>query len=138
MAQANPNAGAQQPASYQELYASMPDVFNGHYTTYLVPFGPESGEQPATLRDRVITAANDVLKVFVMLLVDPTPQIVFVHRPTHYASSPLGAQQWDDRVFGFRGDVRQGNQINMVEWPAAPFARSAMVTVPVIDHMDAS
>jgi hypothetical protein len=138
MAQADPNAGGQQPASYQELYASMPDVLDGVYTTYLAPFGPESGEQPATLRDRVISAANDVPKVFVMLLADPTPRIVFVHRPTRFASSLLGAQPWDDRVFGFQGDIRQGNQINLVEWPATPFARSILVTVPVLHQMDAA
>jgi hypothetical protein len=122
--------------TYQELYSLMPDVLNGQYTTYLAPFGPESGEQPAMLRDRVVTAANDVPKVFVMLLVDPTPQVIFVHHPTRYASSLLGTQPWDDRVFGFHGEVREGNQINMVEWPALPFYRSAMVTVPLLNHMD--
>jgi hypothetical protein len=137
MAQANPHAAAaQQPASFQELYASMPDVLNGQYTTYLAPFGPESGEQPAILRDRVIAAAHDVPKAFVLLQCDPTPQIICVHRPTRYASSLLGAQPWDDRIFGFQGDIRPGNQINLVEWPAAPFSRSVIVTVPVIDHMD--
>jgi hypothetical protein len=30
----------------------------------------------------------------------------------------------------------RGNQINKVEWPASPFYRSAMVTVPVLNHMD--
>jgi hypothetical protein len=138
MAQANPNAGGPQPASYQELYASMPDVLDGVYTTYLTPFGPESGEQPATLRDCVISAANDVPKVFVMLLPDPTPRIVFMHRPTRFALSLLGAQPWDDRVFGFQGDVRQGNQVNLIEWPATPFAHSVLVTVPMLDQIDAS
>jgi hypothetical protein len=136
MAQANPHAGDLRPASFQELYASMPDVLNGRYTTYLAPFGPESGQQPATLRDRVISAANDVPKVFVLLQTDPTPQIICVHRPTRYASSLLGAQPWDDRIFGFQGDVRQGNQINLIEWPDAPFTRSGMVTVPLLDDMD--
>jgi hypothetical protein len=136
MAQANPHAGGLQPASFQELYATMPDVLNGQYTTYLAPFGPESGQQPATLRDRVISAANDVPKAFVLLQLDPTPQIICVHRPTRYASSLLGAQTWDDRIFGFQGDVWQGNQINLIEWPDAPFTRSAMVTVPVLDDMD--
>jgi hypothetical protein len=48
MAQANPNTGGLQPANYPELYSLMPDVLDGVYTTYLAPFGPESGEQPAT------------------------------------------------------------------------------------------
>jgi hypothetical protein len=139
MAQADPHAGGQQPASYQDLYASMHDVLDGVYTTYLAPFGPESGDQPATLRDQVILAANDIPKVFVMLLADPTPRrIVFLHCPTRFASSLRGALPWDDRVFGFQGDLRQGNQINLVEWPATPFACSILVTVPVLDQMDAS
>jgi hypothetical protein len=137
MAQADPHAGVPQPASYQELYAAMPDVFNGVYTTYLAPFGPESGDQPATLRDRVVSASNDVPKVFVMLLTDPAPRIVFVHRPTRFASSLHGTQPWDDRIFGFQGDIQPGNQVNLVEWPATPFARSSIVTVPTLDHMDA-
>jgi hypothetical protein len=136
MAQANPHTGGMQPASFQELYAQMPDVLNGQYTTYLVPFGPESGQQPATLRDRVITVANDVPKVFVLLQSDPTPQIICVHHLTRYASSLLGAQPWDDCIFGFQGDVWQGNQINLVEWPDVPFTRSGMVTVPLLDEMD--
>jgi hypothetical protein len=72
-----------------------------------------------------------------MLLADPMPQVVFVHHPIRYALLLLGAQPWDDPVFSFHGDVRQeGNQINMVEWPASPFYRFTMVTIPVLDHMD--
>jgi hypothetical protein len=89
MAQANAHAGGHQPASFQELYASMPDVLNGQYMTYLAPFGPELGQQPTMLRDRVISAANDIPKAFVLLQLDPIPQIICVHRPTRYASSLL-------------------------------------------------
>ena len=138
MPQADPHAGVQQPASYQELYAAMPDVLDGAYMTYLAPFGPESGDQPATLRDHVIVAANDVPKVFALLLVDLTPRIVFVHHLTQFASLLLGAQPWDDWVFGFQGNIQQGNQVNLVEWPATPFARSIVIMVLVLDHMDAS
>jgi hypothetical protein len=73
-----------------------------------------------------------------MFLPNPTPRIVFVHRPTRFASSLLGAQPWDDRVFGFQGHVHQGYQVNLIEWPATPFARSVLVTVPVLDQTDAS
>jgi hypothetical protein len=48
----------------------------------------------------------------------------------------LRAQPWDDRIFGFQGDVRQGNQINLIEWPGTPFLRSVMVTVSLLDNMD--
>jgi hypothetical protein len=136
MAPANPHAGGLQPASFQELYALMPDVLNGPYMMYLAPFGPKSGQQPATLRDHVITVANDIPKVFVLLQLDPMPQIICVHRPTRYASSLLGAQPSDDRIFSFQGDVWQGNQINLVKWPDAPFTCSGMVAVPLLDKMD--
>ena len=49
MAQGNPHTGAQQPASFQELYALMPDVLDGQYTMYLVPFRPKPGQQPASV-----------------------------------------------------------------------------------------
>jgi hypothetical protein len=42
----------------------------------------------------------------------------------------------NDRIFGFQGDVWQGNQINLVEWPNAPFTCSGMVTVHLLDEMD--
>ena len=73
MAQANAHAaGAQQPARYEEVYSMMPDVLNGHYAPYLAPFGPESAEQPATLCNRIIAAASDVPKVYVMMQAEPT------------------------------------------------------------------
>ena len=117
-------------------YAAMPDILNGQYSAYLTPFGSESGEQPATLRDRVHTAANDVPKVFAMVQVDPTPRVIFIHRPTRYEPSLIGAQPWDDRIFGFQGDMLRGNQINLVEWPATPFARSVAAPVPTVAQVD--
>jgi hypothetical protein len=83
MAQANPNnVAALQPTTYREHYLTLPDVMNGTYMAYLTPFGPKSGEQPATLRDRVLFGANDVPKVFALVQINPTPRIVFIHRPT--------------------------------------------------------
>jgi hypothetical protein len=97
MAQApNPHAGGvQQAASYQELYASVPDVLDGQYTTYLALFSSKSGEEPMMLWDHVITSTNDVPKVFVMLQV---PSVISIHHLTRYALllSLLGAQPWDD------------------------------------------
>jgi hypothetical protein len=95
-------------------------------------------EEKEMMCDHAISAANDVPKVFMMLLANPTPRIVFVHCPTRFASPLLGAQPWDDRVFGFQGDIRQGNQVNLVEWPATPFACSILVMVLVLNNMDAS
>jgi hypothetical protein len=77
-------------------------------------------------------ATNDIPKVYTMLQVDPAPRVVFIHRPTRYAPSLLGPQPWDDCVFGFQGDLLHSNQLNLVEWPATPFAHTAMTTVPLI------
>jgi hypothetical protein len=74
----------------------MPDVLNGVYSPYLAPFGPESADQPAILRDQIHTAANDIPKVYAMLQVDPAPRVVFIHCPTRYAPSLLGPHLWDD------------------------------------------
>jgi hypothetical protein len=139
MAQANPQlAGMQQPMTYQDLYSGMPNTLNIEYAAYLTPFGSEPGDQPATLRDRVIAAANDVPKVFAMMQTEPTPRIVFVHRSTRYAPSLLGTQPWDNWIFGFQGDLHPGNQINLVEWPANPYTRTAPSTVPTLATMDAA
>lgn len=138
MAQANAPAGVPQPAKYAEHYASMADALQGQYAAYMTPFGPESGEQPANLRDRVTTAANDVPKVFVLVQSDPTPRIMCIHRPTRYATSLVSTSQWDDRLFGFQGDVRPGNRMNLVEWPTSPFTRTNNLTVPTLDGMDAA
>jgi hypothetical protein len=96
------------------------------------------GKQPATLWDHVITTTNDIPKVFVMLLVEPPPQIRFVHITRRVTLHHFWGHnsQWDDRVFGFQGDMQQGIQINRVEWPTASFGRSVFVTVLLVDHMD--
>jgi hypothetical protein len=140
MAQANPNnVAAWQPTTYREHYSTMPDVLNGMYTAYLTPFGPESGEQPATLRNRVLFGANGVPKVFLALVqIDPTPRIMFIHQPTQYAALLPGGQPWDDHVFSFQGDLLHGNQTNLVEWPKTPFLRTALTTVPQFKHMEAA
>jgi hypothetical protein len=139
MAQANPNhVGAQQPAMYWEHYPTMPDVMNGTYAAYLTPFRLESGEQPATLCDRVLFGANDVPKVFALVQIDPTPRIVFIHWPTRYAASLQGGQPWDDCVFGFQGNLLHGNQTNLMELPDTPFMQTTLMMVPQFEHTEAA
>jgi hypothetical protein len=37
------------------------------------------------------------------------------------------------RIFGFQGDLYPGNQINIIEWPITPFARTVpTTTVPAL------
>jgi hypothetical protein len=80
---ANPQlAGPQEPTTYIAFYSGLPDTLKGVYTEYLESFGPESAEQPATLRDCIMMMANDVPKVFAIMQDTPAPRIVFVHRPT--------------------------------------------------------
>jgi hypothetical protein len=67
---ANPQlVGPQEPTTYLDFYNDgMPDTtLNGVYIEYLAAFGPESAAQPATLRDRMMTMANDFPKVFAMM-----------------------------------------------------------------------
>jgi hypothetical protein len=65
---ANPQlVGPQEPTTYLDFYNGMPDTLNGVYTKYMAAFGPESAAQPATLRDRIMTMANDVPKVFAIM-----------------------------------------------------------------------
>ena len=48
--------------------------------------------------------------------------------------------QWDGEIFAFLGDVGAGNQLTVVEFPAAnpgAFGRSAYVTVPMTINMTA-
>jgi hypothetical protein len=136
---ANPQfAGPQEPTTYLEFYNGMPDTLNGVYTEYLESFGPESAAQPAALRDRIMTMANDVPKVFAMVQDTPVPRIIFVHRPTRFAPSWNTTQPWDNVIYGFQGDIHPGNQINIIEWPVTSFGRAAHTTVPSLDHMDAA
>jgi len=69
------------PASYAELYDSLPDMLGGEYAAFMAPFSAESGEQPADLRDAVFNATNDVPKVFLYCTEDP-PVIQVMHRAT--------------------------------------------------------
>jgi hypothetical protein len=53
------------PATYVEKYTVLPDALSGEYAAFLTPFGPESPDTPADLRDRVFAAGDTVPRVFV-------------------------------------------------------------------------
>jgi hypothetical protein len=57
------------------------------------------------------------------------PSVISIHHLTRYALllSLLGAQPWDDWMFRSQGNIWQGNQVNMVEWPITPFPRRSVV-----------
>ena len=125
---------------YSELYRELPDVLQGTYAGYLAPFVPESQDANAELWDRVIEASGHVPKVYAILQTEPTLQINFIHRPTKFAPSFAGDTQWDGEIFAFLGDVGAGNQLTVVEFPAAnpgAFGCSAYVTVPTTANMTA-
>jgi hypothetical protein len=105
MAQANVHTGAQQPVRYKDVYSMMPDVLNSHYALYLAPFGPESAEQPTTLRDWIIVVVSTIPKVYVMMQAEPMQKVFCIHCPTRYATSLVNTMPWDDRIFGFQGDI---------------------------------
>ena len=80
---------------YSELYRDLPDVLQGTYAGYLAPFGPESHDVNAELRDRVTEALGHVPKVYAILQTEPELQISFIHRPTKFAPSFPGVTQWE-------------------------------------------
>ena len=125
---------------YSKLYRDLPDVLQGTYAGYLAPFGPKSQDANAELRDQVIKASGHVPKVYAILQLEPMLQINLIHRPTRFAPSFAGDTQWDGEIFAFLGDVGAGNQLTVVEFPAAnpgAFGRSAYVTVPTTANMTA-
>jgi hypothetical protein len=133
---ANTAGNVPSPANYRELYDSKPDVLSGSYAGYLLPFGPESNSQPATLRDATVGATSDIPKVFAcMRMVAGSPRIVFLHRLTKYAPSLGGATQWDSERFAFLGDLHAGDQAILVNLPDTPFGRTVQVYAPEAEHM---
>ena len=125
---------------YSDLYRDLPDVLQGTYAGYLAPFGPESQDANAELRDRVLEASGHVPKIYAILQTEPELQISFIHRPTIFAPSFAGVTQWDGGTFAFLGDVGVGNQLTVVEFPTGnpgAFGRCVPVTVPTTANMSA-
>jgi hypothetical protein len=114
----------------------MPDVLEGEYAAYLASFSPNSADAPATLRDSVLGAGQEVPKVFLYLTSDPTPEVHVLHRPTRYAPTLGVTSRWDDQNFCFASDIGAGNQITTVHWPDNAFARTVPVVVPMMADMD--
>jgi len=124
-----------EPATYAELYQSMPDALGGEYQAFLDRFAPDSADAPAQLRDTVLTAGVDVPKVFVYLSGTP-PRVQVLHRPTRYAPTLGRPSTWDDSVYAFSTDVGPGNMIGIREWPADAFVRSHLADVPTMAEID--
>jgi hypothetical protein len=119
----------------------MADVHNGAYYAYLSEFGPESFTSPETLLDRVLLRSNDVPKAFLVLERDRFchhASIRVIHRPTRYAASLADTTlcRWDDRVFGFVGDLLHGNFTNVIEWPFDAFSPKDYTWVPCLHDME--
>jgi hypothetical protein len=74
--------------------------------------------------------------VFAVFQAEPTPRVVFIHRPTRFAPSLTAGTQWDNHIYGFLGEVQPGNQVNLIEWPETPFGRTAQILVPTLETMD--
>jgi len=122
------------PSSYAELFATLPDILEGEYTTYLTPFSTESANAPAALWDAVLAANNSVPKVFLVMVSDP-PEVKVIHCPTKFALTLGHASPWDNNNFAFASDVGAGNQVALVRWPDTAFTRTVQVRVPITAEM---
>jgi hypothetical protein len=96
----------------------------------------QSLQEPATLHNCIIAVASDVPKVYVMMQVEPTQQVLCIHHPTQYATSLVGMMPWDDHIFGFQGNIQQGQQVNVIKWPKSLFVCTGYVTMPTLAEMD--
>jgi hypothetical protein len=126
---------------YVAHYQAMGEPNGGDYMAFLAPFAAGSADQPAALRDRVLDAADDFPKVFLVLQRDAAglpPTIRTIHRPFRYAPSMTTASPWDNGVFGLLGDLGAGNQTTIIRWPNAPFTRTAQAVVPTTDVVTAA
>ena len=131
------------PTTYAQLYQQGPDVLQGQYAAYLAPFDPESGIQPAVLRDGVILGEHAIPKVYAYTVAQP-PTIRFISRVTRVnATLGLPPTPLDDETYAFASDVGPGNQVAVVYFPTglpprnteAPFAQGPMTNVPVLAEM---
>ena len=124
------------PATYTELYGTMPDVLEGDYANFMAPFAATSPEQPADLRDIVLSSSGLVPNVYLAVVNDP-PSIQVIHRPTRFAPTLGVNSQWNGQIFAFTGDVGPGNQIPLVSFPPDAFTRTVEVTIPTNDQVEA-
>ena len=111
--------------NYLSRYQTMPDVFNGDYTTLFGPFSPTSCVTPEDLFETVVKSANTVPKVFLaQVSINGDRKIVALHRPSYYEPDLADpAPQWDDKIFLFLGDLRPGSHfIQTVETPDSIFS----------------
>jgi len=119
--------------SYSEAYSSLPDPFNNDYAPLLDTFDPENGTAPADLRNTVFDSHDDVPKVFAVFqpagAIGP-PRVRFLHGPFKRRASLIAPSVWDGQWFAFVNDATARSNPNVVEFPAAPFARTAHLNVP--------
>jgi hypothetical protein len=137
-------AAANPPTTYAQLYQHGPDLLQGQYSNFLAPFDPESGIQPAALRDVVIRAEQAVPKVYAYIVALPNPTVRIISRVTH-VNATLGMQSpLDNETYAFASDIGPGNQVAVVYFPTgqagavvtdAPFTIGPLTTVPTLDHM---
>jgi len=125
------------PGSFAEKYASVPDPLNGTYNEFMAPFHADSQVQPATLRDLVINASDQLPKVYACCTGTP-PQVEILLEPNKFAPTMGLPCQWDNQIFVLCGDVGAGNQYTMVHWPETAFARTPAVRVPAPEQVTAA
>ena len=135
-ATATPGPG---PTTYLQWYQSQQDALGGNYAQLYAPYEATSVKTPDELRDRLLSLSDVVPKVFLTLVLDDDGayRTRTLHRVQRYQPHPVTPSAWDDRVFAFCGDVHPGNYIEMVEFPADPFALTGNTVLPTVAHTTA-
>jgi len=134
-----PLVGPGPTTTYLQLYRDRQDALGGEYAPLYVPYVVNARRTPQELRDRLLSLSEVVPKAFLALVVDDDGvcRTRTLHRVQRYQSHPVTTSIWDGRAFAFCGDVLPGNHIDMVEFPADPFALVGESVLPTVTHTTA-
>jgi hypothetical protein len=125
------------PLTFRELFATMPDVYNGMYNAYLQAFAPN--DEPATqIFDMMLRFPHDqVPSVLVYMGHD---KLIRTMHHVHSVDRPFGQPPgpWANTFIGFVGDVTH-NLVNTIAVPRNElFALAPAVVVPTLATMAAA
>jgi hypothetical protein len=109
--------------TYAALYGARTDPLNGDYGPWLAGHAAVPAVAPATVRANMLSTADTVAKVYLILVPGPggVPVVKTLFRPQLYPVLPGVATPWDDQVFAFGTDLGPGNQITTVRFPGDAF-----------------
>lgn len=140
MAAAVTGAPVVQPDTYFTKYSASVDALSGDYAQLHTRHAVSQATTPADLLDRLAVASELIPKVFLVevMLPDGNLAVTTVFRVTKFVPHPIQASFWDDKIFGFMGDVEVNNFINIVELTEELLEVTAEGTVHTVGTVDAA